>query len=68
MVSKHCHDCPQFDPRVDTRWENDKPVHYVSCCNGDICREIHRYLKQMEERKVEEGFDGCGVANTSGDR
>lgn len=60
MVAKKCHDCPQFNPMVDTIWENNKPTHYVSCYNSDICREIRRYLKELEEEQnVEEGFDNA---------
>ena len=57
MVSKHCHDCPQFNPEVDTLWEDNKPTHYITCFNKDICREIRRYLKELEEQKKEEGLN-----------
>lgn len=68
MANKKCHDCPQFLATSDTIWENDKPVHYVKCMNSDICREIRRYLIELETNRQKEGFDDeCGTPNTAGD-
>lgn len=57
MVRKMCHDCPQFNPEVDTIWEDDKPMHYVKCMNLDMCREIRRYLMEIGPEKMKERFD-----------
>lgn len=54
MVRKMCHDCPQFNPEVDTVWEDDKPTHFVKCMNTDMCREIRRYLIEIGSEKMKE--------------
>lgn len=56
MVRKMCHDCPQFNPEVDTLWENDKPTHIVKCMNADMCREIRRYLIEIGSEKLKESL------------
>lgn len=57
MVRKMCHDCPQFDPEVDTLWENDKPIHCVKCGNSDMCKDIRRYLMTIGPEKMKESCE-----------
>ena len=62
MVRKMCHDCPQFNPVVDTLWENNKPHHVITCINSDTCREIRRYLIEIGSEKLKENlFIECGT-------
>ena len=53
-VSDYCHNCPSFDPELETLYcvdDNGTNVHYVKCSRALECQQIRLHIERQFKEK-----------------
>lgn len=55
-VENYCHNCPDFEPKVDKMYGDMKVYEQiVSCVNKERCKHIYNEIMDIVERKKDDG-------------
>lgn len=45
-TKEYCHDCPNFEPEVQTVYYDNSVQHIIRCSNMAHCQAIEQHLKK----------------------
>lgn len=53
-VKDYCQECPDFDAKVNVKYDENKTIHTtVTCKHAKRCEGIKRYLERMEKDRAD---------------
>ena len=51
-VNDYCHNCPEFEPKVDKLYAfNETATTFIYCEHKELCDRIHDYLLRTNEEQ-----------------